>query len=269
MKHFVCCLIVVVLLASHQLIGQTISGTWVGSLVSTTNSSVSLQSSLTWRASGQQLVGELRVGAGGKEDQYQLNGITANQQAQGTATYPIDGSVFQFEAALQNEQLLLKLGQNGNVTISGILTRSGSISKARPSTLAPSADDLYRDPALIGAWRTSSNYGGGTTDGGFYGSTSSTMILRADGTFGDGGSSGYASGSGVSVQSSGGGDAALYTKLAAAGARWFTKGNLFCVRLRVNGQMQDVPSSKYYVENGKLLITDLKSGKKTLYYKAN
>lgn len=47
------------------------------------------------------------------------------------------------------------------------------------------------------------------------------------------------------------------------GARWYTKGNLIYVRMRANGQVQDVPASKYYVENGRMLITDLMTGKKT------
>lgn len=263
-----------ILFTSSRLLGQGMSGTWAGTLGSPANSAISLQSAILWKVSGQQINGELQIRAGERVDQYQLQGTITNTKAKGTATYPVDGSIFQFETTLLNGQLLVKLGQNGNVTMSGTLTRANVGEKPGETRVAPSnstasTDGLYRDPALVGAWQTSSNYGGGGTDGGFYGSTSSIMILKADGTFGNGGSSGYASGAGVSVQSSGKGNSILYAQLAAVGARWFTKGNLFCVRLRVNGQMQDVPSAKYYVENGKLLITELKSSRKTLYYKTN
>ncbi|MBD2702834.1 hypothetical protein IC229_19460 [Spirosoma sp. BT702] len=258
-------------LCSYQLVAQPLNGTWTGALVSPANASASLQSSVVLRIAGQQLSGELRVQVADKQDLYVLKGTTNGTQGQGTATYPTDGSVFQFETALQQNQLLFAVGQNGTAILSGTLSRSPTTAAAKPNTATSPVgnDGLYRDPNLIGSWRTESNYGGGVTDGGFYGSTSSTMILRADGTFGDGGSAGYASGSGVSVQSSGKGNSALYAQLAAAGARWFTKGNLFYVRLKVNGQMQDVPSSKYYVENGKVLLTDLKTGKKMLYVKVN
>lgn len=261
----------ILLLVSNLLMAQALNGTWAGSLVSPTNASASLQSTVLLRITGQQLSGELRVQIGEKQDLYVLKGTTTGNQSQGTATYPTDGSVFQFETALQQNQLLFAVGQNGTALLSGTLTRSSAAAAVKPNAATSPAgnDGLYRDPNLIGAWRTESNYGGGVTDGGFYGSTSSTMILRADGTFGDGGSSGYASGSGVSVQSSGKGNSDLYAQLAAAGARWFTKGNMFYVRLNVNGQMQDIPSSKYYVENGRVLLTDLKSGKKTLYTKVN
>ncbi|GAB3714949.1 hypothetical protein GCM10027592_55120 [Spirosoma flavus] len=260
-------------LVGHRLVAQTIQGMWTGSLVSPANASASLQSMVVLRITGQQLSGELRVQVADRQDVYVLKGTTNGTQGQGTATYPTDGSVFQFETALQQNQLLFAVGQNGSAVLSGTLVRSNTTAAAKPNAATSSAsvsnDGLYRDPNLIGAWRTENNYGGGVTDGGFYGSTSSTMILRADGTFGDGGSSGYASGSGVSVQSSEKSNSDLYMQLAAAGARWFTKGNLFYVRLKVNGQMQDVPSSKYYVENGKVLLTDLKTGKKMLYVKVN
>ncbi|GAB3998481.1 hypothetical protein GCM10028807_46300 [Spirosoma daeguense] len=249
---------------------QGLTGSWTGALVSPANASASLPGTIVLRISGQQLSGELRVQVGSKQDLYVLKGVANGLQGKGTATYPVDGSVFEFETALQQNQLLFAVGQNGTALLSGTLIRSGATSAGKPTTASTpptNSDGLYRDPNLIGAWRTDNNYGGGVTDGGFYGSTSSTMVLYADGTLGDGGSSGYASGSGVSVTSSGGGNSQLYAQLAAAGARWFTKGNLFYVRLKVNGQMQDVPSSKYYVENGKVLITDLKTGKKILYYK--
>ncbi|WP_157634570.1 hypothetical protein [Spirosoma panaciterrae] len=266
------------LLISHMALSQTLVGSWSGLLSSPNAPGATLQSVISLHSMGRQLSGELRVQSAGKQDQYVLKGMAEKQQAQGTATYPTDGTVFQFEAQLQNNQLLFAVGQHGNVLMSGVLIRletpstvgkSPQATRITPPALSAKPEGLYRDPALIGAWRLETNYGGGITDGGFYGSTSSTLLLNADGTLGDGGSSGYASGAGVSVQSSGSGNTQLYTQLAAAGAKWYTKGNLFCIRLKVNGQWQDVPSANYYVENGKVLITDLKTGKKTLYSKAN
>ncbi|MEZ0609273.1 hypothetical protein ACAW74_12190 [Fibrella sp. WM1] len=256
---------------TYQAVGQSLSGTWQGPMAPPANPVQAVQCTVVWQVTGSTLTGSLTAQANGTTDNYTLQGRVQGSQAAGTATYPADGSVFQFEAAIQNGQLLLAIGQTGKVLMSGQLVRSTAKSgqavatAPRPATAAK-PDGLYRDPALVGTWQTTSNYGGGLTDGGFYGSTSSAMILNADGSFGDGGSSGYASGSGVSVQSSGGSNPnSAIAKLNAMGARWYTKGNVIYVRVRVNGQQQDVPTSKYYVENGRMLLTDQKTGQKTLY----
>ena len=125
------------------------------------------------------------------------------------------------------------------------------------------ADGLPRDPNLVGRWTHQENY---SSNGGFYGGTSTTIIMNADGTVDDGGSSAYASGPNSSGNSSGGGNSAI-AQVKAAGARWFTKGNILYWRVTVNGKVTDVPNSKYYIEKGALLLTDLNTGKKMLYYK--
>ena len=126
-------------------------------------------------------------------------------------------------------------------------------------------DGLYRDPNLVGKWTNKENY---SSNGGFYGGSSSSIILNADGTIDDGGTSSYVSGPNSLGNSSVGGNSAV-AQVKAADARWFTKGNILYWRVAINEKVNDVPNSKYYIERGALLLTDIKSGKKLLYYKEN
>jgi hypothetical protein len=181
-------------------------------------------------------------------------------KASGTMTYPSDGSTFPFQMQLVGTTLQLNLNAFG-VDMVGTFAKAAA---TEPLSTAKTNDGLYRDPALIGAWKTSEQYGGGANSGGFYGGSSSTLILNADGSFGDGGSTSYISGSNSSGITKGK-DNQVVAQLNALGARWFTKGNIFYIRIRQNGKVQDIPSSKYYVERGNALLTDLKTGSKTLY----
>lgn len=271
MRFYTYFLPLICMVLASPAFGQSIGGSWQGSMAPVDNVGQTVHCTATLRVVGEILTGNLIVQANTTTDSYTLQGRVQGNQATGTATYPADGSVFQVEAAIQQGQLLLAVGQNGKALMRGQLSKTTAKSgqpaptDPRPSATAKPAG-LYRDPALVGAWQTTANYGGGLTDGGFYGSTSSIMLLNADGSFGDGGSAGYASGSGVSVQSSGGTTAnSAIARLNAMGARWYTKGNVIYVRVRANGQQQDVPTSTYYVENGRMLLTDPKTGKKTLY----
>lgn len=241
---------------NHFTFSQNFEGNWVGT-VSGTNGSIQGELALKNQPSNQ-LSGELVIFGGNERDSYILKGNTSANTASGKLTYK-DGTVFDFTMSFVNGMIQQKISFHGQVILEGKFSRKST--NVTTSTNNSKPDNLYRDPKLVGKWVYSENY---NSSGGFYGGTQSTIILNADGTIDDGGSSSYASGGGNSVMNKGGGNQTI-AQLKALGARWFTKGNIFCWRITVNGKTTDVENSKYYTENGALLMTDLQTGKKTLY----
>ncbi|MDZ7934100.1 MAG: hypothetical protein U5M51_03860 [Emticicia sp.] len=247
-------------LMETSIFAQSFVGNWQGQVK---NASGSLQAELSLKsASAGQITGQLLVFSGGATDIYQIKGKAATNTATGTLTYK-DGTVFNFVMQLQNNAIQQKISYNNQVILEGSFTKAGAVSSPLSTNTTIKPDGLYRDPNLVGKWTNQENYSSG---GGFYGGSSTSIILNADGTIDDGGSSSYVSGPNSSGNSSGGGNSAI-AQVKAAGARWFTKGNILYWRVKVNGKVTDVPNSKYYIERGALLLTDVNTGKKMLYYK--
>jgi hypothetical protein len=250
-------LIFICLCLSHYTMAQSFTGDWYGNVQ---NANGSLPAEMHLKVSiNNSLEGQLIVLANGAKDNYILKGNANAMNAGGTLTYK-DGTVFDFSMQFANTQIRQQISYNGQVILNGTFNRQSANASAATIT---SSDGLYRDPNLIGKWTIQENY---SSNGGFYGGSASTIILHADGTIDDGGSSSYISGPNSSGRSEGGGNK-MIAEAKAAGVRWFTKGNIFYWRLVVNGQLTDVANSKYYIEKGALLLTDLKTGKKQLYYK--
>jgi hypothetical protein len=245
------------LLSINLVSAQSFDGNWSGTVQ---GSQGSLPAELTMKtATNAQLSGQMNVFSNGLKDVYVLKGNVSQGNAKGTLTYK-DGTVFSFAMQLNNGQIKQTLSYNNQVILNGNFAKAGT---AVATTSPVKADGLYRDPNLVGKWTNQENYSSG---GGFYGGSSTSIILNADGTIDDGGSNSYVSGPNSSGNSSGGGNSAI-AQVKAAGARWFTKGNILYWRVNVNGKMTDVPNSKYYIERGALLLTDVNTGKKLLYYK--
>ena len=236
---------------------QSFMGTWLGTVRGSTGS-LNAEMSLISNENKTQLSGNLRVENAGLLDNYEVEAKVNGNVAKGTLKYK-DGTVFPFEMSNIGGVLTQNVFFNNQLILEGTY-KAGSLKQA--NEIAKN-DGLYRDPKLIGSWVHHENY---SSNGGFYGGSSSTIELFADGRIGDGGSSNYISGPNSSGNSGGGGNSAV-DQVSASGARWFTKGNMFYWRVKVNGQIKDVANSKYYLEKGALLLTDLQSGKKKLYYK--
>lgn len=239
------------------LVAQSFTGDWSGNMQ---NANGSLPAEMQLKITTNNSVdGLLTVLANGAKDNYTLKGNVNATIATGTLTYK-DGTIFNFSMQLTNEQIRQEISYNGQVILSGTFSKqNANVSVAS----APNADGLYRDPNLVGKWEIQENY---SSSGGFYGGSSSAIVLNADGTIDDGGSGSYVSGPNSSGKSTGEGNK-MIAEAKALGARWYTKDNLFYWRLLVNGKVTDVANSKYYIERGALLLTDLKTGKKQLYYK--
>lgn len=237
--------------------GQSFDGNWNGTLQ---GSQGSLPAELNLKVlANTQVSGQMNVFSNGLKDVYILKGSLNQGIVKGTMEYK-DGTIFNFVMQLNSGQIKQTISFNNQIILNGNFSKS-QIAVTTTNSVKP--DGLYRDPNLVGKWTNQENY---SSNGGFYGGSSTSIILNADGTIDDGGSSSYVSGPNSSGNSSGGGNSAI-AQVKAAGARWFTKGNILYWRVNVNGKVTDVPNSKYYIERGALLLTDVNTGKKMLYYK--
>lgn len=250
-------LIILFYLSYNVAMSQSFLGDWYGN-VQNSNGQLPAEMHLKQAASNT-IEGQLIVLANGAKDSYIVRGKANATSASGTLTYK-DGTVFNFSMELSSGTVKQQISYNGQLILQGEFGRQGATNTTVATT---KADGLYRDPKLVGKWTNKENY---SSSGGFYGGSSSAIILNADGTIDDGGSRSYVSGPNSAGSSEGGGNK-MIAEAKAAGARWFTKGNIFYWRLMVNGKVTDIANSKYYIEKGALLLTDLKTGKKLLYYK--
>ncbi|NHN24501.1 hypothetical protein FIA58_002330 [Flavobacterium jejuense] len=117
-----------------------------------------------------------------------------------------------------------------------------------------------RDQALVGVWKQEQLYSSGSGDAFFGGSVTQKVVFYPDGSIADGGSQATMSGSDYSGNSTSG-----YVG-KAAGVSWSTKNKHLYITITQNNQTQTADAGKYYVENGKMLITD-QNGNKTLLIK--
>jgi hypothetical protein len=234
---------------------QSYEGKWTGN-VQNANGVLNAEMNLKNNATRTQLSGTLLVENAGSKDQYIIDGKITNNTMIGTLKYQ-DGTIFPFEMALVEGTISQKIYYNKQVILEGSYQKYA----LKKPIEATKKDGLYRDPNLVGHWTHHENY---SSSGGFYGGSSSSIVLFADGRIGDGGSESYVSGPNSSGSSSG---SSTIDKVSASGARWFTKGSIFYWRVNVNGQTKDIANSKYFIKDGALLLTDLQTGKKMLYYR--
>jgi hypothetical protein len=240
-----------------SLQAQSYEGKWLGK-VKNANGAFDAELILKNNTVKTQISGTFSVQNKGLNDEYILEGKLNNKTVSGILKYH-DGTIFPFELILLGEVMTHKIYYNGQVILQGSYEEVGRIASAQ----IEKKDGLFRDPALVGHWTFHENY---SSSGGFYGGSSSSIVLFADGRIGDGGSKSFASGPNSSGNSSGTGNSTI-EKVRASGARWFTKGNLFYWRVNVNGHTKDVANSKYFIKDGALLLTDIQTGKKLLYYR--
>lgn len=248
---------IILFLISMNSNSQPFQGKWTGTVSGSTGTLAS-EMNLKYNSSKTQILGEIIVTNAGARDYYVINANVGQSIVKGTLKYK-DGTVFNIEMTVTGGSLNQKISYNNQLILQGVYQKGA----LKPKSEAVKNDDLYRDPALVGHWTHHENY---SSSGGFYGGSSSSIVLFADGSIGDGGSKSYVSGPNSSGSSSGGGNSTI-DQVSASGARWFTKGNVFYWRVKVNGQTKDVANSKYFVKDGALLLTDIQTGKKMLYYK--
>lgn len=118
------------------------------------------------------------------------------------------------------------------------------------------------DPLLIGTWREESHYSSGYGDNAFSGSTYNYMSFNSDHTMSDNGSEASMSGSNYSGSSGGQTSGKVIPNL------WYytSSGKIF-VYIKTDGSPTVTEIGSYYIENGKMLFTQVNTGKKILYTK--
>jgi hypothetical protein len=253
---------------SAGLSAQSFSGVWHGKIATAQDQTVSMPATITFRLSGSQLTGNMILQNDGVSEHYTLAGTVQGKQAVGSVTYPTDGSVFQFEGLLQNNQFVMAIGLLGVPVLAGTFARPinspNQPIKQGPATTTPrpnapptsvSADGLPRNQRLAGAWGYTRRY----SSGDFYGSTRTVLIFFPDGRMGNGGSSGNASLPNSSVSSTADGIEVWQ------GVRWYTKGEQIWLRYAGKGSAADQLYSEFAMTmNGQTMML-YRNGGKQLY----
>jgi hypothetical protein len=203
------------------------------------------------------------------EQTYVVNASFNGNKLSGTALESTMGLTFVLDGTLTGNQLPMKMtievgGQSNTMLVNFI--KQGGVSQTK--TAAPPPDNLgtgqyskpklpsnaTNDPNLVGNWVKEEHYSSGYGSDAMSGSFSQSMILYANGSVSDGGSRAGVSGSNYSGSSEGGGE-------ALPNVLWYNIGNQFYLQATENGQPQTVHLGKYYIENGKMLITGTNGNK--------
>ncbi|MEZ0540740.1 hypothetical protein [Fibrella arboris] len=245
---------------SLAVCAQQLAGSWQGALTSPQQPTVSYPTTISFQQTGSQLMGTVRMQSAGVTETYSIKGNVQGNQATGTATYPKDGTTFQFEGMLTNGQLVIAFGLNNVAVMTGTLTRPGTLETSKtenvPSRSVP-ADKLARDARLAGTWATTSYYGSGTQ---FYSSTRTMIVFFPDGRIGSGGASVNASYSGDAGSVNGGSSGSGVQM--AEGAAWYTKGDQIWVHA-TRGKEPDQLLGRYSLsDNSQQMLLYQGNGKK-------
>lgn len=114
------------------------------------------------------------------------------------------------------------------------------------------------DKRIVGQWKHESFYSSGYGSDGMSGSNTQYLAFNEDGTMTDMGNQASISGSNYSGNSGKGSGNGTVSNVW-----YYTQGNQIIVYTMVNGAEQEMPMGTYYIEDGKLLITQA-NGEKLL-----
>ena len=224
--------------------------------------------SLTLESAGSNnLKGEMKD----SENTYVVTATQNNNTLTGKAVEKVWGITFEMEGVLKGEELNTRLTMDilgFKESMDVVFRKQGSSAVASSSEKNTKSGDKNpvsgknRDSRVAGTWVKESNYSSGYGSNNTYGSMSSreTMIFYADGGMADGGSSTVISGGNYSGRSSGEGGNRI------PGLFWYTEGNKLFLSITQDGQTQQAELGKYYIEDGKMLIT-ASNGEKLLLYR--
>ena len=195
------------------------------------------------------------------QQSYEVNAVSLDGKLTGTATESNLGLTFDLEGILQGNQLTLNLAVLGSVT-TVLMTKAGTAAtntKPAPSTATATPKPGKRDPNVVGKWTHQTNYNSGYGQEGTM-SNEESIIFNDEGTLSNGGSrtvTGGSDWSGTSGSAAGGVIPGLY---------WYTENQQIFLTTTQNGKTETASLGRYYIEDGKMLITGA-DGTKMLYYK--
>lgn len=213
------------------------------------------------------------------QQRFEINGTTTKEGFSATAQEPSLGVTMQLDARRQEggyyvvaqlrflgtlqpafEALFLPKGGSPARSSTGASSTTSSQSRA-PSPGAPAVLSSKRlDPALVRTWREEHHYSSGYGSD-FSGSTYTYLRVNADHTLSELGGAANMQGENYSGQSSGAEGSGTIPNY------WvYTDGKRLMACAVVNGAVQHEQLGEYFIENGKLLITESGSGKRRLYY---
>lgn len=208
---------------------------------------------------GNNLTGKMKD----SEQTYDITAVASGNSLKGTAVQSALFLNLPFDATLSGNELSLAFdlsafGTNQKMLVN--LTKQGTSSTAKPITSSSTIVKGKRDPAIVGQWSRSESYSSGSGDSYFSGTTQSSMVFNADGSLIDGGSRTVVGGSNYT------GDTGTSKAKPLEGVSWYSENNNIYLVVSQNGKSQTVKLGRYYIENGKMLITG-DNGKKELFYR--
>lgn len=204
---------------------------------------------------------------GTMQDEQQTYAVTAQKEGNCLKGNAVENNMqinIIISGCLQNNQIDMSfdfsnvgLAQTQNVLFTKQGTENTKVLSNQKTASSQNNSSTTRDTNVVGIWKQEQLYNSGSGDGFFGGSFTQKVIFYSDGSIADGGSQATMSGSDYSGSSSSG-----YGN-KAPGVSWSTQNKHLFITVTQNGQTQTVDVGKYYVENGKMLITS-QNGAKTL-----
>ncbi len=194
-----------------------------------------------------------------KAQNYVVQATSEGNQLTGTASESDLGITFDLTGTLSGSQLTLDLTLLG-MTTSVIMqkTITSPASTIKPDLSAP-VKQGKQDPAVVGKWTRQTNYQSGYGMDGTM-SSEETIRFNGDGTLSDEGSRTVVGGAGWS------GTAAGSPGGVIQGWSWYTEKQQLFLITHASGTTQTIPLGRYFIEDGKMLLTAA-DGTKVLYYK--
>jgi hypothetical protein len=209
------------------------------------------------------LTGELNDGS----NLYAITAKAAGNVLTGQAVEKTMNLTFALQGTLAGAQLTLNLtfnllGQTNTQTV--VLTKQKATAQVAPAnstaTTAGKPAPGQRDPAVTGTWVKESIINSGYGDQFASATTVQSLTFNANGTLRDEGSRTVTGGSNFS------GDTGTSAAKEVPGVTWYTENKNIYLIVTENGKTQTVKLGRYFIENGKMLITG-DNGKKELFYK--
>lgn len=235
--------------------GASFAGAYQGNIHGT-------PASMTLQQQGNQVSGVIdasgyRYNLQGKVNQSQSQGMLIDPQTQGQMQYQaaLNGSMINMTISAQNQQtgqmqsfnIQFTKGAGGTGMGGTMGSQQGQGQQGYANQGTPN-DGFERDQRLVGSWIQSDSY----TSGDHSFATQNRLIVQPNGTFLFGDSKVAGGGPGMSGTTGGGGYEQGY---------WRTQNSLIYVK----GQGNWTPFARYYIENGRMLLTFDDGSRQILY----
>ncbi|MDQ3142812.1 MAG: hypothetical protein M3Q56_11265 [Bacteroidota bacterium] len=197
---------------------------------------------------------------------YEVSARMIEKSLQGIATNTEHGLVLNLIANISNNGLNAVLEIGGvqlNIDFARIIDQKPTEKIGQKSIQNSSAikfpPQAQHDPNIVGKWTRQSNYNSGYGAEGSM-STEESTIFHPDGSLSDGGSRTVTGGSNWTGTTESNASGIFH------GIKWYSVGNQLYFISNENNKLSTELLGRYYIEDGKMLITSI-DGTKALFYK--